>query len=200
MILPRGILYTIPTADLLTYIIHHIQERKNTIYLNTSGLSSPPRGYGIVYKKGVIRSSRSTITPHHQLKSPSGNHSIHFPPSNETSLEVSLLKFRHLCSGFKFHGIPISFVFRQKFVSAVNNISPWELLPDRKTHDTSRTALLTTVEYTDSRLPQSYSQGERKGYKQNQSCDNITGPRGLDLSIISLRRTTKITRADSSVS
>lgn len=136
-------------ADVLTYIFHHIQERKNTIYLNeyyTSGQSSPPRGYGIVYKVGVIRSSRSIITPHHQLKSPSWNPSIHFPPSNGPSLEVSLLKFLwaifcHLRSGSQFHGIPISFVFRQKFVSAVNNISPWELLEHQKNHDTSRTAL-----------------------------------------------------------
>lgn len=43
--------------------------------------------------QGAIRSSRSTITPHDQLKSPSGNPSIHFSPSNGPSWEVSLLKF-----------------------------------------------------------------------------------------------------------
>lgn len=42
-------IYTIVTADVLTYIIHHVQERKNTIYPNeyyTSGQSSPREDAG----------------------------------------------------------------------------------------------------------------------------------------------------------
>lgn len=123
IISPRGI-YTILTADLLTYIIHHIQERNNTIYLNeyyTSNLSSPPRGYGILYKEGI--SALLDLLSPHQLKSPAGNPSIHFSQSNESWLEVWLFEF--LVGGISSSLLWISisrysysFVFRIKFVSA----------------------------------------------------------------------------------
>lgn len=90
----QGNIYTILTADVPTYINHHIQERKNAIYLNeyyTWGLSSPPRGQGIFYKEGIIRSSRSTVTPHHRLKSPAGNPSTHFLPSNESFIRSVII-------------------------------------------------------------------------------------------------------------
>lgn len=59
------------------------------------GQSLSQRAYEIVYKKEDICSSRSTITPHHQLKSPSSNPLIHYSAKQWTimgsiSIEISV--------------------------------------------------------------------------------------------------------------